>query len=200
VAYVAEAPPPTRTPEWGGAPPGADGKRVEGAAAPKGWRGQGEWAEDWGELNTGEGGWAWGAALPCTKKATGLRALRARLPSFFGRAVASLSFAGKRPPTLFVLDCEEGGVHPVPGLPSDCSCGQPAWAPGGEALLRGWLCAHAVPRLAARRALRTLPAARAPVPVPTALCQRRDVPASLAQASAHSRPRGPPPPPPAPAG
>jgi acylaminoacyl-peptidase len=52
---VAEAPPPARTPEWCGAAPGADGKKEEGAAAPKGWRGHGEWAEDWGELNTG--GW-----------------------------------------------------------------------------------------------------------------------------------------------
>lgn len=53
VAYVAEAPPPGKTPEWCGAAPGPDGKKAEGAAAPKGWRGQGEWQEDWGELNTG---------------------------------------------------------------------------------------------------------------------------------------------------
>jgi acylaminoacyl-peptidase len=53
VAYVAEAPPPAKTPEWGAAPAGPDGKKADGAA-PKGWRGQGEWAEDWGELNTGE--------------------------------------------------------------------------------------------------------------------------------------------------
>ena len=46
VAYVAEAPPPAKTPEWGGAAAaaGPEGKKAEGAA-PK----------DWGELNTGEG-------------------------------------------------------------------------------------------------------------------------------------------------
>ena len=54
VAYVAEAPPATKTPEWCGAPAGSDGKKPEGAAAPKGWRGLGEWTPDWGELFTGE--------------------------------------------------------------------------------------------------------------------------------------------------
>lgn len=47
-----QAPAAARTPEWG-ARLGPDGKKVEGAA-PKGWRGVGEWSEDWGELNTGE--------------------------------------------------------------------------------------------------------------------------------------------------
>lgn len=61
VAYVAETPPPARTPEWCGAGVGPDGKKAEGAAGPKGWRGQGEWSEDWGELNTGGVG-VWGAA------------------------------------------------------------------------------------------------------------------------------------------
>lgn len=55
IAYVAEAPAPARTPEWSAPAAGPDGKRPEGAA-PKGWRGQGEWSEDWGELNTGERG------------------------------------------------------------------------------------------------------------------------------------------------
>ena len=66
VAYVAEAPPPAKTPEWCAAAAGPDGKKAEGAAAPKGWRGQGEWSEDWGELNTGGmGGWGgcFGAGL-----------------------------------------------------------------------------------------------------------------------------------------
>ncbi|KAL4436940.1 hypothetical protein ABPG75_004079 [Micractinium tetrahymenae] len=93
IAYVAEAPPPARTPEWGAPPAGPDGKKAEGAA-PKGWRGQGEWSEDWGELNT-----------------------------------------GKKPPTLFVLDTESWAVQRVQGLPEDASCGQPVWAPEGDALL-----------------------------------------------------------------
>ncbi|KAL4858184.1 Acylamino-acid-releasing enzyme 1 [Chlorella vulgaris] len=94
VAYVAEAPPPARTPEWCGPAPGADGKKEEGAAAPKGWRGHGEWTEDWGELNT-----------------------------------------GKKPPTLFVLDCKSWAVQRVRGLPDDASCGQPVWDPQGDAIL-----------------------------------------------------------------
>ena len=64
-AYVAEAAPPARTPEWGALPAGGDGKKGEGAAA-KGWRGQGEWSEDWGELNTGEGeGWGEASKVRC---------------------------------------------------------------------------------------------------------------------------------------
>jgi acylaminoacyl-peptidase len=94
VAYVAEAPPATKTPEWCGVAAGPDGKKPEGAAAPKGWRGLGEWTPDWGEL-----------------------------------------FTGKKPPTLFVLDCTSGLVQPVAGLPDDSSCGQPVWAPKGDALL-----------------------------------------------------------------
>eukprot|EP00887_Chlorella_sp_A99_P008103 scaffold12.g8103.t1 len=93
VAYVAEAPPPARTPEWGARPAGPDGKKAEGAA-PKGWRGVGEWEEDWGELHM-----------------------------------------GKRPPALFVLDCERWEVAAVRGLPAGASCGQPAWSPEGDALL-----------------------------------------------------------------
>lgn len=98
MAYVAEAPPAARTPEWSGAAaapaPGPNGEKPAAAAAPKGWRGQGEWSEDWGELNT-----------------------------------------GKKPPTLFVLDCGAGAVQRVEGLPADASCGQPVWAPQGE---RSW--------------------------------------------------------------
>ncbi|EFN55568.1 hypothetical protein CHLNCDRAFT_134052 [Chlorella variabilis] len=94
VAYVAEAPPPAKTPEWCAAAAGPDGKKAEGAAAPKGWRGQGEWSEDWGELNT-----------------------------------------GKKPPTLFVLDWGAAAVRRVQGLPQDASCGQPVWAPQGDALV-----------------------------------------------------------------
>ena len=60
LAYVAEAPPPAKTPEWG-ARLGPDGKKAEGAG-PKGWRGVGEWSEDWGELNTGAWGWRGQAA------------------------------------------------------------------------------------------------------------------------------------------
>jgi acylaminoacyl-peptidase len=62
VAYVAEAPPATRTPEWGGGggegADGADGgkkeKKAAAGAAPKAWRGVGAYEEDWGELNTGK--------------------------------------------------------------------------------------------------------------------------------------------------
>jgi acylaminoacyl-peptidase len=53
LAYVAEMPVLSKTPEFGGAQKGPDGKKVEGAG-PKGWRGIGEFQEDWGELNTGK--------------------------------------------------------------------------------------------------------------------------------------------------
>ncbi|GAB4823019.1 hypothetical protein N2152v2_010065 [Parachlorella kessleri] len=106
LAYVAEAPAASKTPEWG-ARPGAAGKKWEGAG-PKGWRGVGEWSEDWGELNTGgvgRGEWSedWG----------------------------ELS-TGKRHPALFVLDLATWEVAAVGGLPEDSSCGQPVWAPEGE--------------------------------------------------------------------
>ena len=53
---LVQAPLASKTPEWGARPGGAagGGKKWEGAG-PKGWRGVGEWSEDWGELNTG--GW-----------------------------------------------------------------------------------------------------------------------------------------------
>ena len=47
VAYVAEAPPPVRTPQWGG-------RTRAGGDAPAGWRGQGEHVDDWGEQLTGK--------------------------------------------------------------------------------------------------------------------------------------------------
>ncbi len=53
LAYVAERPVLTKTPEFGGVGKGPDGKKSEGAG-PKGWRGIGEFQEDWGELNTGK--------------------------------------------------------------------------------------------------------------------------------------------------
>jgi acylaminoacyl-peptidase len=46
VAYVAEGAPEVRTPEWGGRAKGPDGGAKEGAG-PKGWRGVGEFEEDW---------------------------------------------------------------------------------------------------------------------------------------------------------
>ncbi|KAK9803410.1 hypothetical protein WJX72_008476 [[Myrmecia] bisecta] len=63
IAYVAEAPPSARTPEWGASASSQSSAQVDsnGAkpaakeqAGPKGWRGVGEWQEDWGELNTGK--------------------------------------------------------------------------------------------------------------------------------------------------
>lgn len=42
---------------------------------------------------------------------------------------------GKRPPTLFVLDCSSGEVAQVQGLAEGVSCGQPQWSPDGAALL-----------------------------------------------------------------
>jgi len=51
LAYVAEMPVLSKTPEFGGANKG--GKKIEGAG-PKEWRGIGEFQEDWGELNTGK--------------------------------------------------------------------------------------------------------------------------------------------------
>ncbi|KAL4526114.1 hypothetical protein Ndes2526B_g01069 [Nannochloris sp. 'desiccata'] len=53
LAYVAEMPVLSKAPEFGGAQKGPDGKKMEGAG-PKGWRGIGEFQEDWGELNTGK--------------------------------------------------------------------------------------------------------------------------------------------------
>lgn len=56
VAYVAESPINKRTPEWGTRAPQSeesDGTKKK-AAGPKGWRGIGEYLEDWGELNTGK--------------------------------------------------------------------------------------------------------------------------------------------------
>ena len=51
VCYAAEAAPSKRTPLWGGrAPPGAAAKEGEG----DGWRGAGEYEEDWGEQLTGK--------------------------------------------------------------------------------------------------------------------------------------------------
>jgi acylaminoacyl-peptidase len=106
VAYVAEAPPAARTPEWGvvnnGGDEGADGagggekkdKKSAAGAAPKAWRGVGAYEEDWGELNT-----------------------------------------GKRPPALFVLDTKAWTVAAVGGLPAGASCGQPVWAPGAAHLV-----------------------------------------------------------------
>lgn len=46
-----QVPAAAKTPEWG-VRMGADGKKYDGAG-PKGWRGVGEWQEDWGELNAG---------------------------------------------------------------------------------------------------------------------------------------------------
>ncbi len=183
VAYVAEAPPATKTPEWCGAPAGPDGKKAEGAAAPKGWRGQSEWSPDWGENFTGEpaGQGVVGAVLSSLWLlwVTGARTLMASVfvgwglegsvqPSLQHAAVVQSSQlagkevqtgrvsqsscpaclpcmlhpipchpfaisppAGKKPPTLFVLDCQSGSVQHVAGLPEDSSCGQPVWAPDG---------------------------------------------------------------------
>ncbi|KAL3142158.1 hypothetical protein ABBQ38_002516 [Trebouxia sp. C0009 RCD-2024] len=59
VAYVAEAPAAVQTPAWGGlaSSPRANSEEESSektAAAPKTWRGIGEWQEDWGELNVGK--------------------------------------------------------------------------------------------------------------------------------------------------
>ncbi|EIE20682.1 alpha/beta-hydrolase [Coccomyxa subellipsoidea C-169] len=60
IAYVAEAPADVETPEWGGIFEAAtdgnssEGPKEEKGAAPKSWRGLGEWQEDWGELYTGK--------------------------------------------------------------------------------------------------------------------------------------------------
>lgn len=53
VAYVAESPVDKRTPEWGTLRD-EDDETKKKIAAPKGWRGVGEFLEDWGELNTGK--------------------------------------------------------------------------------------------------------------------------------------------------
>eukprot|EP00191_Tetraselmis_sp_GSL018_P007403 CAMPEP_0177612022 /NCGR_PEP_ID=MMETSP0419_2-20121207/20928_1 /TAXON_ID=582737 /ORGANISM="Tetraselmis sp., Strain GSL018" /LENGTH=750 /DNA_ID=CAMNT_0019108041 /DNA_START=128 /DNA_END=2378 /DNA_ORIENTATION=- len=48
-------------------------------------------------------------------------------------------FAGKRPPTLFVLEVGTGAVERLKGLPDDTSCGQPVWDPSGEGVVFvGW--------------------------------------------------------------
>lgn len=66
VVYVAEAPVGDATPQWGASNGNGNGNGDKGAAdkgaadkkevkaAPKGWRGVGEYQEDWGELNTGK--------------------------------------------------------------------------------------------------------------------------------------------------
>lgn len=43
--------------------------------------------------------------------------------------------AGKKPPTLFVLDTQSWAVQHVAGLPEDSSCGQPVWTPEGDGLV-----------------------------------------------------------------
>ncbi|KAL0045655.1 hypothetical protein WJX82_000743 [Trebouxia sp. C0006] len=57
LAYVAEAPAASQTPAWGGlvksSKSSSEGDEKD-TAAPKTWRGQGEWQEDWGELNVGK--------------------------------------------------------------------------------------------------------------------------------------------------
>ena len=55
-------------------------------------------------------------------------------------ATAGATPAGKKPPTLFVLDCGSGSVQAVGGLPEDASCGQPVWSPAGAAVVPAPLC------------------------------------------------------------
>lgn len=47
-----QAPPAAKTPAWGNTGAGSD--VAKDSAAPRTWRGVGEWAEDWGELNVGK--------------------------------------------------------------------------------------------------------------------------------------------------
>ena len=47
-----QAPPAAKTPAWGNTGAGSDAGKD--SAAPRTWRGVGEWAEDWGELNVGK--------------------------------------------------------------------------------------------------------------------------------------------------
>ncbi|KAK9806703.1 hypothetical protein WJX73_010367 [Symbiochloris irregularis] len=54
IAYVAEAAPAKQTPLWCGPDKQAQKDDKVPAAAPAGFRGQGEFQEDWGELNTGK--------------------------------------------------------------------------------------------------------------------------------------------------
>ena len=49
IAYVADAPSPVQTPEWGGCGNGSVADKE--AAGPRKWRGVGEWTSDWGERN-----------------------------------------------------------------------------------------------------------------------------------------------------
>lgn len=49
---VLQAPHEVKTPAWGNSAAGPE--PAKDAAAPRTWRGVGEWGEDWGELNVGK--------------------------------------------------------------------------------------------------------------------------------------------------
>lgn len=156
IVYAAEAPQPSRTPLWGGrAPPGLSG-------AEDGWRGEGEFREDWGEAMTGKRQ----SALFIVSAPSGeVRALRGLPPdcscgqatwtpdgaaivfaafehtgSNFGAARRlGLVYCFNRPSKLYSITAASGSTEPEP-VATLLSAGRqsaasPRFSPTGETLL-----------------------------------------------------------------